>query len=121
MTAFALAVVLIAPACSSGSSAAQHSVPAVRGCLQHHGVAAAIVSEPPGDYNLFDIRGTIVANLGAATVTIDVSGDESNIAEYSPNGTAAPKRLVEAVWDCAGRGVTTTPDTCNDDGCVSAY
>ena len=123
MMASALAIVMIATGCNSGSDATQHSVPAVRRCLHHHGLTATVVPEPsePGDWNLLDIRGTIIANLGTAMVTIDVSGSGGNIAKYDPSGTAAPRKLVEAVWDCAGYSAATTPYSCSDDGCVSSY
>ena len=117
-----LAIVVIAPGCGiSGKDTAQHSVRAVRRCLHHQGIRAAIEPLHHGDFNLLDIRGTIIARLGAARVTIDVSGDGGNIAEYAPNGAAAPRKLVEAVWACAGHGVTTTPYSCSNDGCTSSY
>jgi hypothetical protein len=126
MMASALAVVAMAAGCggSGGSDAAQHSVRAVVRCMHRHGMDAGVDREPPaqpGDVNLFDVRGTVGAHLGQARVTISVVGDGENMADYNPNGTAAPMKLVEAVWACAGHHVTTTPYSCSNGLCTSSH
>src|ERR1051326_4382694 len=118
----ALAVSFSAAGCG-GAVASEtdiHSPDAVAACLHKAGVSAAVAPTPPsqpGDWPLFDVNGTVTAHLGAATVTITVLSGGDNMAEYG-SGTP-PRTLVEAVWACAGQSVTTTPYTCDADGCTS--
>lgn len=79
-----------------------HSLIAVTSCLNKADVSA--YQHPwehePGDWNILDVQGTVVASTDAATVIITVVGDGDNWVEYYPE--AAPQELVDVVSRCAG-------------------
>jgi hypothetical protein len=101
-----LAIALVVAGCGRGDDSVEHhSLIAVTACLNEADVPA--YNHPwehqPGDWNILDVQGTVIARIDAATVVITVLGDGDNWVEYYPE--AAPQELVDVVGRCAGATV----------------
>jgi hypothetical protein len=100
-----LAITLVVAGCSGVEVGrvddTHHSLIGVTACLNKAGVPAyhAPSENQAGDWNIFDVKGRVIARIGAASVTITVRGDGDNFVEYYPG--AAPQKLVDAVSRCA--------------------
>lgn len=87
-----------------------HSLTSVAACLNKAGVPASQQSweqlSQPGDWNILNAQGTVVASVGAAEFTITVFEEGDSWVRYDPDAAAqAPQELVDVVWRCAGPSV----------------
>jgi len=108
----------VAPGCGGGSTgqphSATHSQKKVVDCLAKRGISSEIErpdsaeNVDPGEVPpLFDFRGEVGAYLGSSLVTIEVASAGDNLAFYE--GADPPRRLIDAVWACAGKAPSTSP------------